>query len=70
MAHVPKLAPCPKCKTDENLAIFTYENGWRHVECNGCWALGPGEGSQRQAALSWNKRALEAALTQATGAKS
>jgi Zn ribbon nucleic-acid-binding protein len=29
----PKLKPCPVCRADDDLAIYTYENGWRHVEC-------------------------------------
>ena len=51
-------------RLEEHLDIYTYENGWRHVECDKCFALGPGEGSKRDAAARWNKRALEAALVQ------
>lgn len=56
MSRVPKLLPCPTCKSDDGLDIYTYDNGWRHVECGHCWLLGPGEGSMRQAALSYNER--------------
>lgn len=53
---LPKLKPCPNCKTDDYLEIYTYERGWRHVECDKCFYLGPGEGSKLQAARSYNAR--------------
>jgi len=56
MATLQKLKPCPKCKTDEHLAIFTYESGWRHVECNKCFYFGPGKGSKREAVAAYNNR--------------
>lgn len=49
-----KMTPCPNCKSDENLAVYGYDNGWKHVECNKCWYLGPGEGSVRQAIRAHN----------------
>ena len=49
-----KLKPCPICKTDEHLEIYTYDSGWRHVECLECNLLGPGEGNLVQAVRSWN----------------
>lgn len=55
MATLQKLQPCPRCKTDEHLAIYTYDNGWRHVECDGCLYLGPGEGNKLQAVKSHNE---------------
>lgn len=67
-----KPEPCPKCGTIDYLVVVTYENGWRHVECErgfnghngekGCYYLGPGEGSQKQAIRSHNEqvRALRA----------
>lgn len=48
----PKLKPCPKCGCTEGLAIYTYEAGNRHVECNFCFYLGRGENSIRQAIKS------------------
>lgn len=54
---IPKMAPCRTCKTADNLAIYTYDNGWRHVECDRCGYLGPGEGSKIQAVKSHNARA-------------
>ena len=56
MATDPKLKPCPTCKTTDNLAVYKYEHGWQHVECDKCFKLGPGEGSRRQAIKSWNER--------------
>jgi hypothetical protein len=30
---IRKMKPCPKCgRTD--LSIYTYDNGWRHLECD------------------------------------
>lgn len=55
MGALPKLQPCPNCKTDEHLAIYTYDNGWRHVECDGCFYLGPGEGNKLQAVKQHNE---------------
>jgi uncharacterized metal-binding protein (TIGR02443 family) len=59
MATNPKMKPCPKCKNDDNLAVYTYDNGWRHVECIKCNYLGPGEGSVRAAIKSHNVREIE-----------
>lgn len=58
----PKMKPCPKCGSADHLDVYTYDNGWCHVECdNGfnvradaCHYLGPGEGSIRQAIKSHN----------------
>lgn len=52
----PKMKPCPRCGSDESLAVYSYDNGTRHVECNSCWYLGPGEGSIRQAIKSHNEK--------------
>ena len=54
---VPKIKPCPRCKS-ENVTVYSYDNGWRHVECDGpgCSYLGPGEGSILQAVKSHNER--------------
>lgn len=42
----PKLNPCPRCgKPGEELSVYTYENGARHVECNACDYLGKAAGS-------------------------
>lgn len=56
MATDQKLKPCPACKTTDFLAVYTYEHGWQHVECEKCDYLGPGEGSRRQAIKSYNER--------------
>lgn len=38
----PKMKPCPKCNSDYHLAVYTYDNGSRHVECTmECGYLGP-----------------------------
>lgn len=50
-----KLKPCKNCKTDEHLGIYTYDNGWRHVECEKCNYLGKGEGNIIQAIRSHNR---------------
>jgi len=56
----PKMKPCPKCGSTENLTIYTYDYGWKHVECVACDYLGPGEGSIRQAIKSYNARYIDA----------
>jgi Zn ribbon nucleic-acid-binding protein len=54
----PTISDCPKCKSGAEVAIYEYENGWRHVECTKCNRLGPGEGNIRQAINSWNASVL------------
>jgi Zn ribbon nucleic-acid-binding protein len=54
----PKPKPCPKCGTTVRLAVYSYESGWKHVECDECHYLGPGEGSIRTAIKSHNERVL------------
>jgi uncharacterized metal-binding protein (TIGR02443 family) len=56
MATNQKLLPCPECKTTDHLAVYTYDNHGRHVECDKCYYLGPAEGSIRQAIKSHNER--------------
>ena len=56
MATNPKIKPCPNCGTAEFVAVYTYDYGWRHVECDKCHYLGPGEGSVRQAIKAHNER--------------
>ncbi|NTG49008.1 hypothetical protein G6M04_16650 [Agrobacterium rhizogenes] len=51
---IRKMKPCPKCGNTD-LSIYTYDNGWRHVECNKCFYLGPGEGSKAQAVKQHNE---------------
>lgn len=51
-----KILPCPKCKRDDSIAVYKYDNGWQHVECDRCYYLGPGEGNRRQAIKSHNER--------------
>ena len=55
MATYPKMQPCPDCQKDDRLAVYTYDSGGRHVECNRCFYLGPAEGSIRQAIKSHNE---------------
>lgn len=62
MATRQRMKPCPNCKTDENLAIYTYESGWRHVECDKCYYLGPGEGSINAAVKSHNEKIVANSL--------
>jgi Zn ribbon nucleic-acid-binding protein len=45
----PKMKPCPKCDSADALAVYKYDNGWQHVECDGCFYLGPGSGNRRDA---------------------
>lgn len=54
----PKMQPCPNCKNDEQLEVYRYDSGWRHVECDKCFYLGPGEGSILQAIRSHNAKSL------------
>lgn len=60
MATDPKMKPCPRCKSDEHLAVYKYDHGGQHVECDGCFYLGPCEGSRRQAIKSHNALATPA----------
>jgi len=55
MAAIPKMKPCPKC-SNADLSIYTYDNGWRHVECDECFYLGPGSGSKADAVKQHNER--------------
>jgi Zn ribbon nucleic-acid-binding protein len=56
---IQKMKPCPKCGNDD-LSIYTYDNGWRHVECDECFYLGPGEGNKSEAVKQHNARFDEA----------
>ena len=40
----PKLKPYPQCGELDWLDIYTYESGWKFVECDKCYYRGPGEG--------------------------
>lgn len=56
----PKMKACPRCGSDKHLAVFSYDSGWRHVECTNRFCgnvpyLGPGEGSILAAIRSHNK---------------
>jgi Zn ribbon nucleic-acid-binding protein len=51
-----KISPCPTCQSADEVTVYTYESGWRHVECLTCFYLGPGEGSILQAIKSHNER--------------
>lgn len=50
----PKIKPCPICLDGGDPVVMTYDHGWRHVECLDCDYRGPGEGSIKQAIVSWN----------------
>lgn len=52
----PKIRPCPECGSD-NVTVYETEYRWKHVECDDCFHLGPGEGRKGQAIKSWNDRA-------------
>lgn len=56
MATNPKISRCPNCQSDEQMAVYTYDSGWKHVECTKCNYLGPGETSIRQAIKSHNEK--------------
>lgn len=55
MGHLPKIKPCPECGAPY-LSIYTYENGWRHVECDACTYLGPGAGNKIDAVKQHNEQ--------------
>ncbi len=55
----PKMKPCPECKDTVGLSVFTYDNGWRHVECVKCDYLGPGCGSILSAIRHHNKECAD-----------
>ncbi len=55
MATYPKLKACPNSDRDDAHDVYTYESGWRYVECDHCFYRGPGEGSIRQAIKSHNE---------------
>lgn len=62
----PKIKPCPKCG-DDDLEVYEYDHGWRHVECdlNACGYMGPGAGSVLGAIRAHNQCAsTRAALSQ------
>jgi Zn ribbon nucleic-acid-binding protein len=52
---IRKMKPCPKCENPD-LSIYTYDNGWRHVECDECLYLGPGCGSKADAVKQHNEQ--------------
>lgn len=54
MATNPKMLPCGRCG-NEAVAVYEYD-GVKHVECDRCHYLGPGEGSIRQAIKSHNEQ--------------
>lgn len=55
----PKLKPCDRCQSSDDLEINKYEHGWVHVECVVCNYLGPGEGSILQAIRAHNSAATK-----------
>lgn len=66
----PKIKDCPKCDAPGDcLAVYTYDSGWRHVECDGCYYLGPGAGNIVQAIRLHNARVSARAAKQPTGSE-
>lgn len=57
----PKIRACVECDSDDNVDVYNYEYGWKHVECERCGILGPGEGRILDAIRSWNARQKEKA---------
>ena len=55
----PKIKPCPICDQIDEIGVYTYEHGWKHVECDRCFYLGPGEGRIRDAIRSHNAKREE-----------
>lgn len=55
----PKLKPCPQCGDLDWLEIYTYESGWKFVECDKCYYRGPGEGRILDAIRGYNERAAK-----------
>lgn len=53
-----KMKPCPECGSDDQLDVYCYDHGGRHVECNKCHYLGPCAGSIRVAIKLHNDRVL------------
>lgn len=64
----PKIKPCPICDQTDQMDVYTYENGWKHVECDRCFYLGPGEGRIRDAIRSHNAHRDEKATSDAYAA--
>jgi Zn ribbon nucleic-acid-binding protein len=62
-----KIRPCPSCgRSGDDLDVFTYESGWRYVECVHCNYRGPGEGNIRQAIKSHNSECVRRAALRGT----
>jgi hypothetical protein len=56
-----KIKPCPTCGNTE-LAICTYDSGWRYVECDRCHYYSGGEGTERQAIRAHNAHVARLAV--------
>ena len=42
----PNIVACPRCgAAGDTLLVCTYDNGWRHVECDRCHYMGDGAGN-------------------------
>jgi Zn ribbon nucleic-acid-binding protein len=57
----PKIAACAECRTGDNVDVYKYKYGWKHVECERCGIQGPGERRILDAIRSWNAGQKEAA---------
>lgn len=64
----PKIRPCPQCGKHDVLAVYRYDNGWRHVECDACFYFGPGAGNQMQAIRAHNAHCIAIDATAPPGA--
>lgn len=54
----PKIKPCPKCNSDDYIAVYTYESGWSRVECDKCHGIFSCEGRKLDAIREHNSRAV------------
>lgn len=54
----PKMKPCPKCKSADDIAVCTYESGWSRVECDKCGGIFSCEGRKLDAIRKHNSHAF------------
>jgi Zn ribbon nucleic-acid-binding protein len=68
MATNPKMKPCPKCEKVEDLAVYIYDGGAQHVECDACFYLGPAASSRRWAVKLHNQAYIARQIDKAEAA--
>lgn len=51
----PKMKPCPKCNSDDGIAVYTYESGRSRVECDKCHGIFSCENRKLDAIRAHNK---------------